>query len=233
MILKAALTAAARTPHQILFTMEATYKLIGTDGNEYGPVTLEQVRDWAREGRLAGSTQVLRSDQSAWSTASALTEIGVAGQAVSVPGQALDSAETEDLDKKIKTGGAWLYWIAGLSIVNSVIILTGSNWGFVLGLTLTQGIDFVCHSIATDFGWAAKIFALVLDLAIAGFFVALGVFARRRQTWPFVVALVLYGVDTLLTLLTGIWLGVLWHAWALTCIVIGLKAATRWRNASH
>lgn len=211
--------------------MEATYKLIGTDGNEYGPVTLEQARDWAKEGRLAGSTQVLRSDLNAWSSAAALPELGVADHAASLPGQALDAAEAEDLDKKIKTGGAWLYWIAGLSIVNSVIILTGSNWGFVLGLTLTQVIDIVCRGIATELGVAAMIFALVLDLAIAGFFIALGVFARRRQTWPFVVALVLYGIDTLLTLFTGIWLGVLWHAWALTCIVIGLRAAVRWRDA--
>ena len=211
--------------------MEATYKLIGTDGNEYGPVTLEQARDWAKEGRLASSTQVLRSDLSAWSTAAALPELGVADQADSLPGQALDAAEMEDLDKKIKTGGAWLYWIAGLSIINSFIILTGSNWGFVLGLTLTQLIDFVCRGIATEFGWAAKIFALVLDLAIAGFFVALGVFARRRQMWPFVVGLVLYGIDTLLTLFTSIWLGVIWHAWALTCIIIGLRAAVRWRDS--
>ncbi|HEU0009554.1 MAG TPA: DUF4339 domain-containing protein [Verrucomicrobiae bacterium] len=211
--------------------MDTTYKLIGTDGNEYGPVTLEQARDWAKEGRLASSTQVLRSDLSAWSTAAALPELGVADQAASLPGQPLDAAEMEDLDKKIKTAGAWLYWIAGLSIINSVIILTGSNWGFVLGLTLTQVIDFVCRGIATEFGWAAKIFALVLDLAIAGFFVALGVLARRRRTWPFIVGLVLYGIDTLLTLFTGIWLGVIWHAWALTCIVIGLRAAVSWRDA--
>jgi hypothetical protein len=211
--------------------MEATYKLIGTDGNEYGPVTLEQVRDWAKEGRLASSTQVLRSDLSAWSTASALPELGVADQAASLPGQPLDAAEMEDLDKKIKTGGAWFYWIAGLSMINSVIVLTGSNWGFVLGLTMTQVIDYVCRGIATEFGWGAKIFALVLDLAIAGFFVALGVLARRRRTWPFVVGLVLYGIDTLLALFTGIWLGVLWHAWALTCIVIGLRAAARWQEA--
>lgn len=211
--------------------MDTTYKLIGTDGNEYGPVTLEQARDWAKEGRLASSTQVLRSDLSAWSTAAALPELGVADQAASLPGQPLDAAEMEDLDKKIKTAGAWLYWIAGLSIINSVIILTGSNWGFVLGLTLTQLIDFVCRGIATEFGWAAKIVALVLDLAIAGFFVALGVFARRRQMWPLVAGLVLYGVDTLLTLFKGNWLGVIWHAWALTCIVIGLRAAASWRDA--
>jgi len=209
--------------------MDATYKLIGTDGNEYGPVTLEQARDWAREGRLASSTQVLRSDQNSWSTAAALPELGVAGHG----GPLLDSAEAEDLDKKIKTGGTWLYWIAGLSILNSIVILTGSNWGFVLGLTLTQGIDFVCRSIAPDLGWAIKIGALALNLAIAGFIVALGAFARRRQKWPFVAGLVLYGVDTLLTLFLGNWLGVLWHAWALTCIIIGLKAVTRWRSSSQ
>ena len=231
MILRAAIWPRQGSPI-IPFTMEATYKLIGPDGNEYGPVSLEQARDWAKDGRLAGSTQVLRSDQSAWSTAAAMPELGIADHAASLPGQPLDAAELEDVDKKIKTGGAWLYWIAGLSIINSVIILTGSNWGFVLGLTMTQVIDFVCSGIAREFGWAAKIVALVLDLAIAGSFIALGVFARRRQTWPFVVALVLYGLDTLLTLFTGIWLGVIWHAWALTCVVIGLRATTRLRDAA-
>ena len=34
------------------------YKIIGADGKEYGPVTLEQLRQWVAEGRINTQTRV-------------------------------------------------------------------------------------------------------------------------------------------------------------------------------
>ncbi len=42
--------------------MEAVYKIIGGDGAEYGPATLDELRSWIRDGRVAGMTKVWRSD---------------------------------------------------------------------------------------------------------------------------------------------------------------------------
>lgn len=55
--------------------MDLTYKIIGGDGREYGPITLEELKAWIRDGRVARSTQIWRSDASNWSPASAYAEI--------------------------------------------------------------------------------------------------------------------------------------------------------------
>jgi len=56
--------------------MQAEYKIIGGDGIEYGPATLEELRSWIRDGRVAGLTQVWRSDVAAWSPAAGYAELG-------------------------------------------------------------------------------------------------------------------------------------------------------------
>ena len=56
--------------------MQAEYKIIGGDGVEYGPATLEELREWIRDGRVAGMTQVWRSDVAAWSPATGYAELG-------------------------------------------------------------------------------------------------------------------------------------------------------------
>ncbi len=50
------------------------YKLIGSDGKEYGPVSTEVVREWIHERRANGQTRVQRAGAVEWHTLSALTE---------------------------------------------------------------------------------------------------------------------------------------------------------------
>ena len=45
--------------------MDLTYKIIGADDKEYGPVALSELQKWVGEGRITGATQVSRSDQQA------------------------------------------------------------------------------------------------------------------------------------------------------------------------
>jgi len=56
--------------------MQTDYKIIGGDGAEYGPATLEELRGWIRDGRVAGMTQVWRSDLAGWSPAARYAELG-------------------------------------------------------------------------------------------------------------------------------------------------------------
>jgi hypothetical protein len=43
-----------------------TYKIIGADGKEYGPVTSEQVRQWLNEGRANAQTKVQPEGATEW-----------------------------------------------------------------------------------------------------------------------------------------------------------------------
>lgn len=55
--------------------MAVEYKIIGGDGREYGPATLEEIRQWCEEGRVAHGTPVWRGDEQRWQPALAWDEL--------------------------------------------------------------------------------------------------------------------------------------------------------------
>jgi hypothetical protein len=57
------------------------YKIIGADGNEYGPITAEQLRQWIAEGRANAQTRVLLEGTSEWKPLSAFPEFMVSAPA--------------------------------------------------------------------------------------------------------------------------------------------------------
>jgi uncharacterized RDD family membrane protein YckC len=56
--------------------MHAEYKIIGGDDVEYGPATLEELKSWIRDGRVAGMTKVWRNDMALWLPAGNYAELG-------------------------------------------------------------------------------------------------------------------------------------------------------------
>ena len=42
------------------------YKIIGADGREYGPITVDQLRDWIAQGRATAQTKALAEGASEW-----------------------------------------------------------------------------------------------------------------------------------------------------------------------
>ncbi|MEI6085097.1 MAG: DUF4339 domain-containing protein [Verrucomicrobiota bacterium] len=53
------------------------YKIIGADGNEYGPVTVEQLRGWIAESRVNAQTRVQIDGATEWTTIGDLPEFVV------------------------------------------------------------------------------------------------------------------------------------------------------------
>lgn len=51
------------------------YKIIGGDGREYGPVPLDELKNWIREGRIGRETLVCRTDVGVWLAASKFSEL--------------------------------------------------------------------------------------------------------------------------------------------------------------
>jgi len=135
------------------------------------------------------------------------------------------------LEAQVKSAASWFYWIAGLSLVNSAIILFGGNWNFVVGLGLTQVVDTVAKQI--EGGGAVTAIAIVFDLLAAGVFVVFGLLARRMMTWPFILGMVLYALDGLLLLYFGDLMGVGFHAFALFQLFTGVRALRSMPAAGH
>lgn len=133
----------------------------------------------------------------------------------------------EQQGKALKIGANWFYWIAGLSVVNSLIQFFGGEWGFIVGLGITQVVDALAAVVAEQTGdgtGAIRLVALALDIGVAGLFALFGWFAGRRKAPAFVVGMILYALDGLLFLLVQDWLSLGFHAFALFGLFGGLKA---------
>ena len=51
------------------------YKILGGDGNEYGPVSADTLRQWVREGRANALTQVKAEGTTQWQALSAIAPV--------------------------------------------------------------------------------------------------------------------------------------------------------------
>lgn len=205
--------------------MEPTYTTRGEDGKEYGPATLEQLILWAREGRVQHQHDVKRSDMGHWALAGSLPELqsvfASVPRAATVSPTANPAAPGDPAEAaKLKSGASWFYWIAALSLINSLAALSGSDWRFIVGLGITQIVDGFGEGI----GGGGKIVALILNLIVAGLFVLFGVFANKNHVWAFVTGMVLFALDGLIFVLVQDWLGVGFHVFVLFMLFRGMQA---------
>jgi len=135
------------------------------------------------------------------------------------------------VENQVKGGANWFFWIAGLSLVNSVIMLVGGGLNFVIGLGCTQLIDafasIAAEDLGSDVGTVVKIVAFVLDIFTAGIVAGFGVFARKRHKWAFVVGMVLYALDGLIFVWVQDFLSIGFHLFALYGLYRGVKALSQ------
>ncbi len=119
-----------------------------------------------------------------------------------------------------QSGARWFYWIAGLSVINTIALHAGSDRTFIIGLGITQVLDV----IARDIGGFAPVIAIVLDVLFTGLFVLFGYFGVKGRPWAFLVGMVLYALDGIIYVLAQEWLSVGFHIFALFGIFSGWKA---------
>ena len=131
----------------------------------------------------------------------------------------MSTQDTTVLRARATAGAHWFYWIAGLSVINSIVAATGSTWGFMAGLGVTQLIDGLGQAMGT---WSKPI-TLVLDGMVASVFVGLGWWAGRK-TWVYVTGMVLFALDSIVFALVGDWLGLGFHGLVLFFLWNGLSA---------
>ena len=130
------------------------------------------------------------------------------------------------LDSRLKNGANWFFWIAGLSLVNSVLLLSGASWSFVVGLGVTQYVDLIASFLRKNPGHGTLVgAALGLNAFVAGLFALFGVYARRGRAWAFVAGITLYALDGVVLGLFGEWGCVGFHGLMLWGLAGGLRAS--------
>lgn len=129
-----------------------------------------------------------------------------------------------ELTAKYKNGANWFYWIAGLTIVTSIIAFFGGGWKFMISLGTTQIIDAIAEGAAVQLGGTVKVVALVLDILVTATFVVFGVLAGKKLLWAYVLGLVIFFLDGLVTLVIEDWIGLVAHVVVIILMVPGYLA---------
>jgi hypothetical protein len=166
------------------------YKIIGADGKEYGPVTVEQLRDWLAQGRFNGRTKIQAAGSAEWITAAQVPELAALFVPPSLP-PASPSAPPPVLTPlkphEIRSGLAILSFVLGIC-------------SFVLCLSFITGIPaIICGHVARgrarrypqQFGGAGFAMAglvlgyvsIIFSLVIAAFLMPVLSRARRNAQW--------------------------------------------------
>ena len=126
----------------------------------------------------------------------------------------------------VHSGANWFYWIAGLSLLNSILFFAHSQWGFFVGLGSTDIINWLMSKTETGI-----IIGLGLSLGISAGFAALGYYAHRPEyRWTFITGILLYVLDSAILVTLGGWLSLIFHGYALINLYAGLNASRQLSN---
>ncbi|HTG85707.1 MAG TPA: hypothetical protein VL907_01685 [Pyrinomonadaceae bacterium] len=129
---------------------------------------------------------------------------------------------------KYKSGAGWFYWIAGLTLITSIITFAGGNWRFLISLGTTQIIDGIAAGVAAELGGSApKIIALFLDMILTAVFVVFGVLANKRLLWAYILGMAIFVIDGLISLIMQDLIGVVAHVVVLVFMVPGFLAGKK------
>jgi TM2 domain-containing membrane protein YozV len=146
------------------------YRIIGADGRQYGPVGMDQMRNWLAEGRVNAQTLVLIEGAQEWKALGLLPEFNATPNAVPPPAGAvpptigaLPSTPAARASNKVPAGVCGIllgglgvhkfilgYNAAGLITLLVTIVGGVLTCGIAAGVThligLIEGIIYLCKS---------------------------------------------------------------------------------------
>jgi hypothetical protein len=127
-------------------------------------------------------------------------------------------------DALVASAARWFWWIAGLSLVNIVLVQTGNDMNFVVGLGIT--------ALADELFAGAKAIGFVVDAIAIGFFVLMGWQAQRGKLWAFYVGIGVYTLDGLIYAAIQDWMPVGFHALIIYFIAKGAMLLRATKHAT-
>jgi hypothetical protein len=139
-----------------------------------------------------------------------------------------------NLARRARSGINTFYWIAGMSAINSVVAVVGSNWRFSIGLAATLVVDAFAQAFIQrlpDLALFLRVLQFCIDIGIVLLFVLFGYLGLKNKRWAIITGMVLYALDAVLMLVffqdilaAGIHVLFLWFLWG------GLQALSQFNR---
>ena len=114
----------------------------------------------------------------------------------------LEATQPRILDRKTAYAGAnWFFWLAALSVINSLAVYYIGIGNTPLAFGVTQWVDGTHGPLTPEaFSPPLTAFGLIINLLIAAGFAGFGYLARRGNDVAFLIGIFLYVVDAMLSI---------------------------------
>ena len=135
------------------------YKIVGVDGQQYGPVSAEEIRRWIAGKRVNAQTLVQADGSPEWKPLISLSEFASELKAVPPPIVPPPSAVASRASNKIPAGVCGIllgslgihkfilgYTGAGLVMLLVTLLTCGVAWPVMHIIGLIEGIIYLCKS---------------------------------------------------------------------------------------
>jgi len=131
-------------------------------------------------------------------------------------------------DMVFRSSSRWFFWIAGLSMLNSIIFRMDGQITFVGSLGVTQIIDFMSRIYIEEglFENANMVsgISMLFILLFSGLYLVLGLLTRKKKKWAFYIGTILYLIDGLILVLIQDYINAAFHGYILFSLIRGWKA---------
>lgn len=189
------------------------YKIIGTDGREYGPISADQLRQWIREGRANAQTSVQTEGSNEWKPLGTVPEFADVTQPPAAP-PPVGATNAEQLTAEM--------------LQRDYTVRIGDCIGRGWELVKTDLAMFIGATLLTMIICGASIIGLILGGPMLGGLYALLLKRLRNQPGTFgdvfagfnvaflplmlghIVSQLLTGIGLVLCIIPGIYLAVSW-----------------------
>ena len=113
----------------------------------------------------------------------------------------VEAVQPRILDRSTALNGAnWFFWLAILSVINTLVVYFGRLDNTPLAFGVTQWLDGSAGTLASRVASPFSLTGVAVDLLLAVMFAAFGYFARRGNDSVYLFGILLYAVDALLSL---------------------------------
>lgn len=129
------------------------------------------------------------------------------------------NATRQDLLSRLRSVSSWFYWIAGLSVINTLLAIYSKDMYFIVGLGLTQVIDGI---VMEAFG-SYHIIGWILNAIVLGMFILFGIMFSKGHKWALICGMIVYTFDGLLFVFAEEWLSIAFHGYVLYKLFTGFS----------
>jgi hypothetical protein len=155
------------------------YKIIGTDGKEYGPIPADQLRQWIAESRVNAQTKVLPDGATGWKLLAEIPELAAALPVTPPPAPVLPAGFASVADQ-VQGPAIGLIVTGVLNILLSVARIILMATGFGLKALSSGGRSAEMDKLLVGVVGTAGIVVGIIG-AIVGIFVLYGGVKMQKQ----------------------------------------------------